>query len=161
MSTQVKDSPSQSSLFTPFVWYGPHFFSQQVSQPVGSPSIQAANQPFSQTGPTSCQSRLIWHDIMQAPISNNQKHPSADPRYAPFPTFPLLRGGLGAITPWLSHNAGRETIWRRRRVVFSLSLRPWAGIQDSVSNTCLLFTDRFSTAVQSRGLETPARSCQD
>lgn len=32
-----------------------------------------------------------------------------------------------------------ETIWRRSGVVFSLSLRLWAEIQDSVSNTCVCY----------------------
>lgn len=47
MSTEVKDSPSQSALFTPFVLYGAHFSSQQVSQPVDYPSIHSASQPLS------------------------------------------------------------------------------------------------------------------
>lgn len=44
MSTEVKDSPSQSALFTPFVLYGPRFLSQQVSHPADSPSIQPASR---------------------------------------------------------------------------------------------------------------------
>lgn len=37
--------------------------------------------------------------------------------------------------------------------MFSPSLRLWAEIQDSVSNTCLLFTDWLSTTTPSKGLE--------
>ena len=32
---------------------------------------------------------------MQAPISNNQKHPTADPRYAPFPHVPAFEQPIG------------------------------------------------------------------
>lgn len=162
MSTEVKDSPSQSALFSPFVLYGPHFSSQQVSQPVGYPSIQQASR-FSPTGPTSCscQSQIIWHDILQAPISNNQKHPTAYPRYAPLPTYSLLRSRLGAITAWLSYNTGWDNLTSEQSGVLSLIAAVGWNTGLSFKHMCLLFTDRFSTAARSRGLETPALSCQD
>lgn len=44
MSTEVKDSPAQSALFTLFVLCGPHFSSQQVSQLANSPSTQPVSR---------------------------------------------------------------------------------------------------------------------
>ncbi len=44
----------------------------------------------------------------------------ADPRYAPLPTFPLLRSRLGAITAWLSYNTGWDNLTSEQSGVLSL-----------------------------------------
>ena len=108
------------------------------------PFSQPASQPASQlspTGPTSCscQPQIIWHDIMQAPSQIIRNTRRQTPCYAPFPTFLLLRSRLGAITAWLSHNTAWDNLTSVQSGVLSLSLRPWAGIQDSVSNTCVCY----------------------
>lgn len=136
---------------------------EATGQPTSRLTIPSVSQPFSPTGPTSCscQSQIIWHDIMQAPISNNQKHPIADPRYTPFPTYPLLRSRFGAITAWLSYNTGWDNLTSEQSGVLSLIAAVGWNTRLSFKHMCLLFTDRFSTAARSRGLETPAPSCQD
>lgn len=72
---------------------------EPTGQPARRLSIYSFSQPaaLSPTGPTSCscQSQIIWHDILQASISNNQKHPTADPRYAPFPHVPAFEEPIG------------------------------------------------------------------
>lgn len=157
--TEVKDPPSLSALFTPFVLYGPHFLSQQVSQPVDSPSANHRSVKLAQQA--VCVSRTIWHDIMQAPpsqIIRNTRQQTPAMTFPHLPTFEEPTGcyyGMIVTQPWKRQfDVGAEW-W------CSLSLRSWAVVQDSVSNTCLLFTDHFSTTTRSRGLETPALPCQD
>lgn len=64
------------------------------------------------------------------------------------------------------HTTLEETIWAQSGVVsLSLSLARSAAVGWnaglSFKHMCLLFADQFSTSERSRGLETPAPSCQD
>lgn len=133
---------------------------EPTGQAAGRLYIHSANQPLRQTGPTSCSCQLdnlTWHYAgPPSQIIRNTRQQT--------PTMPLSPPSRfwGANWVLLRHDCH----WKRKFDVgaewcSSLSLRPWAVVQDSVSNTCLLFTDRFSTTTRSRGLETPALSCQD
>lgn len=132
------------------------------------PASRSSLQPFSKNLPYELQlsqsANLTWHYTETPPFSNNQKHPQPDPDYTPFSTLQLLRSPFGAITAWLSHNTGRDNFSAERcRLSLSLSLSAAVGWNAGLSfkHMCLLFADQFSTSERSRGLETPALSCQD
>lgn len=144
VSTEVKDSPTHSVFVYPACLVRGHASrangsaSRSTPHPIKQPAIPS---DWPNKLKLSEADNLTWHcaGIPSQIIRNTRRQTPITPISPPS----SFRGADWALLWHDCHTTLDETIWRRHRVALalplSLSLRPWAGIRDRVSNTCVCY----------------------